>query len=228
MSLYRLCKRPISRCNGQPTTGAFAYRAGEKLEYDGNIYDYTWRQDIIYTEIILPESAPREYVDRQTLWSAAEKAEDSSRRWKTARTAHEIIIALPRVLTFDTSIIMVKELIDTCFIPLGMCADFAVHRGDKKYEIYNETDHKGVFPHNPHGHITLPTRYVEPNGFSNNKAREWDSWGNPAILIQWRKEWQDIQNRMFERKGINTRVSHEKQHIGHEHSEKQHNHDRDR
>jgi hypothetical protein len=51
-----------------------AYRAGVELE-DGAeiIHDYTQKGGVIYKEIILPEGAPEEYRDRQTLWNRIDR-----------------------------------------------------------------------------------------------------------------------------------------------------------
>jgi hypothetical protein len=217
MSFYRLCESHISR--PRSAVEAAAYRSGKLLEHDGKPYDYSWRNDIVHTEIVLPERAPPELSDRQTLWNVAEKAEDRSTRRKTARLAHEVLISFPRVLSPHSWVIMARELIAKCFESQGMIADLAIHRGDRKDEEHPEADHKDVSPHNPHGHIMLTTRHIEREGFSRHKAREWESWGKPELLVSWRKEWADIQNRMFERKGLPYRVSHEKGGISREDNE---------
>jgi hypothetical protein len=201
MSIYRLCESHI--CRPQSALNAAAYRSGECLEYAGKIFDYTWRNDVICAEIMLPADAPQEFLDRQTLWSAAEKAEDASTRRKTARTAHEILISLPGELTFDTSIIIAKEFIKNCFVSKGMCADFAVHDGNGKERDSHDTEMSEIAPHNPHCHIMLTTRHVSSEGFSKYKAREWESWNNSTLLLQWREEWREILNRTLERKGFN-------------------------
>jgi hypothetical protein len=103
---------------------------------------------------------------------------------------------------------MVKEFINTCFIPLGMCVDFAVHRGDDKNEDRVEGEHGSISPHNPHAHILLTTRKIDSTGFSKLKAREWESWNNPELLKSWREAWANIQNKMFQRKGLKLEVSH--------------------
>jgi len=105
---------------------------------------------------------------------------------------------------------MARELIYKCFVSKGMCVDFNVHRGDRKDMGHVEADHKDILPHNPHGHIMLSTRHVGTDGFSKHKAREWESWGNPTLLVSWREEWANIQNKMFEQKGLEVRVSHER------------------
>jgi hypothetical protein len=113
-------------------------------------------------------------------------------------------------------IIMVKDFINKCFVSQGMVADFAIHRGDSKDMNHPEADHKDFPPHNPHTHIMLTTRHVDCEGFGKLKAREWESYGNSTLLISWRKEWEIVQNQMFERKGIDIRVSHEKRNRSHE------------
>jgi hypothetical protein len=180
------------------------------LEHDGKPYDFSWRRDIIHSEIFLPENAPPEFKDNQILWSAAEYVEDNSTRRKTARTAHELILAFPRELKFDTSIGMAREFIIKCLVSQGMCVDFNVHCGDSKDKDSVEADHKKIPPHNPHCHIQTTTRHVSRDGFGKLKAREWESYGNSALLVKWRKEWADIQNKMFQLKGIPARVSHER------------------
>lgn len=213
MSIYRLSESHIRRPHS--ALGAAAYRSGECLEYAGESFDYTWRKDVICTGIMLPIDAPQEFSDRQTLWCAAEKAEDFSTRRKTARIAHEVLISLPRELTFDTSITMAKEFMRNCFVSKGMCVDFAVHDGNGKKDGQRNTDLTEMSFHNPHCHIMLTTRHVSSEGFSKNKAREWESWNNPTLLLQWREEWRDILNRTLERKGFN-RVPHQKREINRE------------
>ncbi|GHV06520.1 hypothetical protein FACS1894217_05360 [Clostridia bacterium] len=53
------------------SVAAAAYRSGDKLtnEYDGMQFSYSDKKRIVHTEILLPEHAPREYLDRSTLWN---------------------------------------------------------------------------------------------------------------------------------------------------------------
>jgi len=54
------------------SVNASAYRSGEKL----GEYDYTRKQGVVHTEILLPENAPREFEDRATLWNAVQSMND--------------------------------------------------------------------------------------------------------------------------------------------------------
>ena len=77
MAIYHFHVTQISRGKGQTAVSAAAYRAGEKLHdnYYGEEPDYTKKGGVLYTEIILPEHAPKDYADRETLWNAVELAE---------------------------------------------------------------------------------------------------------------------------------------------------------
>lgn len=59
---------------------------------------------------------------------------------------------------------------------------------------------------NPHVHIIVPTRTIGSEGFSKKKDREHDKRKYVDI---WRKQWAIIQNRAYERNGLDIRVSHE-------------------
>ncbi len=54
--------------------------------------------------------------------------------------------------------------------------------------------------------MIIPTRTLTPNGFSSVKCRELD---RKSLLLDWRKKWADVQNRAYERNGLEMRVSHD-------------------
>ena len=64
-----------TRSKSPPTTASAAYQSGERLydERTNRTKDYNDKRGVIYTEIMLPDNAPREYADRNTLWNAVEK-----------------------------------------------------------------------------------------------------------------------------------------------------------
>ena len=77
MPLFHFHVAQIRRSKGQSVVACVAYRAGEKLhsEYYGEDSDYTRKDGVVCSEILLPSHAPAEYADRETLWNAVEKAE---------------------------------------------------------------------------------------------------------------------------------------------------------
>lgn len=188
MALYHLSVKYISRGKGRTAIAAAAYRSGEKLydHYYGETHDFTEKRGIVYTEILLPENAPSEFRDRETLWNAVEKAE----KRRDARLAREVEIALPKELTLAEQIELARCYVIDNFISQGMCADIAIH--DKGNG-------------NPHAHILLTTRFVDKTGFIG-KNRDWNRRENVTL---WRRQWANIQNREYEHKGLKMRVSHE-------------------
>ena len=69
--LYHFHVTQVRRSAGSSVIASAAYRAGEKLysERYGETRDYTRKSGVIFTEIILPDNAPKEYKDRATLWN---------------------------------------------------------------------------------------------------------------------------------------------------------------
>lgn len=187
MAIYHCSVSMISRSSGRSSVGAVAYRSGEKLynDYDGLTHDYSKKRGIEYSEIMLPENAPEEYLDRETLWNAVEKSEKRI----NSQTAREIEVALPNELDRKSQIEILREYIQENFTSRGMCADFSIHdKGDG----------------NPHAHIMLTTREVCREGFTT-KNRDWN---NKIHIENWRKNWAQSCNRQFEKFNIEERIDH--------------------
>lgn len=207
MASYHLSTGIISRGDGGSVTAADAYISGEKLRdnYDGKIHDRSYRQDVAYKEILLPPTAPREFLDRQTMLDTL----NISERRRDSQMARTVKIALPKELSLEEQIALTKEFVFGNFINLGMCADIAVHEGalDKSRKppsieaVYERKD-------NPHAHIIIPFRTVGDNGFHQTKTQN-RYLNSPHYLILWRKDWARLQNREFERLGLDVRVTHE-------------------
>src|SRR5437868_11549864 len=94
---YHLSVKPVKRSEGRSVTAAAAYRAADRIrdQQTGQVFDYTRKRGVEYTEIVLPTEAVRRDIqwarDRTTLWNAAEGAE----RRKDARVGREFEVALP-------------------------------------------------------------------------------------------------------------------------------------
>ena len=220
MALFHLNVTQIKRSKGQSAIAAAAYRAGEKLysEYYGETSDYTNKHGVICSEILLPDHAPREYADRQTLWNAVEKAE----RGKNAQLAYSFDIALQNEFSLDENITLARQFLLEHFVSRGMVVDFAIHVPD--------TEPGGIS--NPHFHVLAPIRPIEQNGKWGMKQRrvyELDEdgnrlldtdgnyvfnavpttdWGSPETLEYWREQWAAMCNGKFEEKGLPERIDH--------------------
>ena len=102
-------KRKKLRGKGKSVVAASAYRSGEKIknEYDGAVHDFTRKDGIAHTEILLPQNAPQEFSDRGILWNSVEKIEKS----KNSQLAREIEIALPKELDREKQIALVRNYV---------------------------------------------------------------------------------------------------------------------
>lgn len=155
MAIFHLSVKIISRSKGQSAVASAAYRSGDKLHDDryDEIQDYSKKRFIEHSEIQLPQNAPADYSNRQTLWNAVEKAE----RAKNAQLAREIEVALPKEISKERQIKLVHEYVQKTFVDQGMIADWSIHnpQPDKK-----DPDR----PANPHAHIMLTLRSLRSNG----------------------------------------------------------------
>ena len=123
--------------------------------------------------------------DRARLWNEVELIELR----KDSQTAREIDLALPKELARERQIELIRNFATSAFVVRGMVADVAMHdKGDG----------------NPHAHIMLTMRTIEPDGFGK-KAVEWN---DRSLLGSWRKEWQDEANRALEHNGHEARIDH--------------------
>ncbi|MBQ9212034.1 MAG: MobA/MobL family protein, partial [Clostridia bacterium] len=192
---------------------AAAYQSGDKLYSE---YEHEWKsgdhlERIVHKEILLPTNAPEKYRDRATLWNAVDASETKS----TAQTARRIILALPKELTREQNIELIRNYCQTSFVDRGMIADFAVH-----------DDEEG----NPHAHVLLTMRSLNAHGEWNPKTRtefvldengeriqtangkykrrcvSWDGWNDRGNCEIWRHEWEVMQNAALEKAGRTERV----------------------
>src|SRR3546814_14626264 len=74
MASFHLAGKAIGRSAGRSATAAAAYRAGVEItdERTGLVHDYTRKQGVEHSDLMLPTDAPEWAADRERLWNAAE------------------------------------------------------------------------------------------------------------------------------------------------------------
>lgn len=199
MAIYYLDAKVISRSTGRSAVAAAAYRSGEILfdERYEKEHDYSKKQNIVYTEILLPEGAPLGLKDRERLWNEVERCE----KRKDAQLARELVIALPKELTLQQNIELIKEYIQSDFVDKGMIADICVHN-DKAIDGEPQ----------PHAHVLLTMREMNLEKGEEGrevcfgkKIREWNLKEN---LLLWRESWAEVANRHLALNGHDRRIDH--------------------
>ena len=203
------------RSEGKSAVAGAAYQSGENLfsEYDQKHKNYTRKEGVVYTEIMLPANAPPEYADRETLWNSAENCE---KQWNS-QLARRFVLALPREVPMEMYPQMIRDYCEEYFVSKGMCCDFAIH---------------DPYPpgHNPHCHVMLTLRAIDENGKWLPKSRKvydldengerikltsgnWKShkentvdWNEQYHGEEWRHGWEVVQNHYLELAGSPERV----------------------
>ena len=204
----------ISRGKGQSCMASCAYYAGEKKYSE---YECCWKYPhssparVKWVEVMLPPNAPRAYADPQTLWNAVDAAETSV----NAQTARSMLFALPRELTDEQNLALVRDFCQKEFVDKGMVCNFFYHdKGDG----------------NPHVHIMLTLRAMDENGKwlpksknvyaldeNGNRIRtpngSWKrikvdtvDWNERKYGEIWRQDWAAAQNAALEAAGRMERV----------------------
>ncbi len=227
----KILKRSLGRAakpggaTRRSVVAAAAYRSGERL-YDqsqGRWFEY--ENVVVHKEILAPPHTPAWVFDRQTLWNVVERSE----KRKDAQLAREVELTLPRELTHEQNVALVRSFVQEKFVKEGMVADIGIHRppaADGKEQ--------------PHAHVLLTMRRLDSQtetGFSSVKERDWNEREDVAQVVAearkvfndtgaphhkaaleaaealrnvsiWRREWQDAANRALADAGSTARIDH--------------------
>ena len=137
------------KSSGRSAVAAAAYRAGEKLHDEESGKDWKYKkEEAIYSKITLPQNAPAEFADRETLWNSVQKVEKNA----DSRLARELVIAFPNELSQEQAKQVIEDF-SQFLAEKGMCVDAALHWKNE----------------NHHAHLMLTTRKIDKNG-------QWAEW----------------------------------------------------
>src|SRR3546814_5163700 len=102
MAIYHFSAKVISRAVGSSAVAAAAYRSADRLHDErlGRSHDFSNKAGVVHSEVLLPDGAPEEWRDRETLWNDVEAAEIR----KDAQLAREVEFAIPRAMTEEQGI----------------------------------------------------------------------------------------------------------------------------
>ena len=208
----------ISRGKGKSAVASAAYISCEKLtnEWDGVTHDYHNKKGLEDKEIFLPENAPKEFLDRSTLWNSVELNEKAI----NAQLARNFIIALPKELNLEENKELIREFIQKNFVSKGMIADLAIHQG-------NDEGNGNI-----HAHIMTTVRPLNQDGTWGAKSKkeylldkqgnkilgkngkpktrkiDLTDWNNKENAEKWREHFATFCNQYLEKAGEQKRVDH--------------------
>lgn len=194
----------VSRTTGRSAVAAAAYRAAKTLtnERDGLVHDYSRREGVGHSEVLLPEGVVVEWArDRSALWNAAERIENR----KDARVAREFVIALPHELSEEGRVSLTRAFAQDLANRYGAGVDFAIHAPGVQGDVRNH-----------HAHVLMTTRQVTGEGLgakTNIELANKDLLpkGLPPTqmqLVDIRRSWEGMANGYLAREGLDIRIDH--------------------
>ena len=124
----------------------------------------------------------------QRLWNDIERVETTTNKFPTrAMLAWEITIAMPRALSRDAQIDLVRGYIREAYTSRGAVVDWVLHdKGDG----------------NPHVHLMVPTRFLDVDAWGGKDRR----LTRGKAITEVRRTWERHANLMLEREGLRERV----------------------
>lgn len=204
MAIYTIQIKTVSRSSGHSATAKIAYNCRDKITdlRTGEIHKYNSAKmsaDLVYSEITY-KGLTLNKKERSEIWNNAELAENR----KDSRTAREYVVALPKELSTEQNIELVREFAKELTTKYNNVADWAIH---------NEKDGNG----NIHAHILTTTREFNPESkqLGERTAIEWNNTkcqkNNVPVtqeqIKEIRKDWEIIQNKHLSMAGLDLAVS---------------------
>ncbi|MFD2237163.1 Ti-type conjugative transfer relaxase TraA [Aureimonas populi] len=191
MAIYHLHVKVIGRKAGSSAVASAAYRSASRMrdERIDRVQDFSNKRGVVHSEVLLPESAPEQWSDRERLWNDVEAFEVR----KDAQLAREVEFAIPREMTQAQGIELARDFAQGEFVDQGMIADLNVH-----WDIGEDGSPK------PHAHVMLTMREVDEDGFGK-KVRDWNA---TQMIERWRERWAEHVNERLAELDIDARIDH--------------------
>lgn len=204
----------MTRGQGRNVVAAAAYRHRTSMYNRRDGSDFKFRADhhLVHAEMALPEQLPS-WVSAlspvparasEEIWNRVEESE----KRVDGQLAREFVVALPKELSQEQNIALMRDYVKSAFTDRGMIADWVYHDNDG----------------NPHVHVMTTLRPLSEDGFGAKKVavlndagevvRDGDkirytNWGGGVDdLKEWRTLWADTANRHLIEAGISVRIDH--------------------
>lgn len=180
---------------GRTACGSAAYRSCTKIvDNDGNVHDYDRKTGHVAGGIELPQGAPEELRDPQTLWQRHELKDVR----KDAQLFREIDLAFPNEFSYSSCERLLRTLC-TKLTGRGMCVQWDIH------DVTNKEGQRNL-----HAHLMVTMRELLPDGTFGNKNRAWNKFnGGLNIAEILRPEAARLMNEELQRIGSAEHVEYE-------------------
>lgn len=134
MAFLFLRAKMIKASSGKSAVAAAAYQSAQQLRDEklGMTFQYRHKEEVVFSEVLLPDCAPAAYENRETLWNAVEAKENKA----NSQYARQFVIALPKEWTQEESIARTRAFIQENFVSEGMAVDWAFHRKEGNPHVH--------------------------------------------------------------------------------------------
>ena len=217
MAIYHFTTGIIKAGKGKCAVASAAYISGSRLHDErlGRTFSYTRKEEVIYTNLMLPENAPAHLSNRAALWNEVERVQNRS----NSRYARQFEMALPIELSIQEQIELAESFIRNNFTDAGMAADFAIHNKKGNPHLHVMCTVRGFKPDGSWANMEKKVFALDQNGeripeidpkTGKQKVRirkgkgeekiwkrvtvESNSWNSREQLMQWRKNWAEACN----------------------------------
>jgi uncharacterized protein YggU (UPF0235/DUF167 family) len=181
VAIFHLRITPMSRAKGANALQAAARYAATVLvdHRTGEKYDFSADPGVVHQEIIGPGNADCFWQDRQSLWTAAERAEER----KDARVAREYEIALPHELSATERIELARRW-----------GKFVVERYRNVVDLTVRAPPPNGDPRNHYAKLLATTRQVSAMAFGGKTGIELPSGeqSGPKELRLLHRQWKQF------------------------------------
>lgn len=212
MAIYHFYTSIIKASKGKCAVASAAYISAESL-YDerlGKTFSYTRKEEVVFSEILLPKNAPEHLYDRATLWNEVERVQNKV----NSRYARQFDMALPIELDIAQNIELSRKFIQENFVDKGMVVDWALHYKDGNPHIHAMCTFRGFNKNGTWASMEKKEYARDENGDKipdidpkTGKQRvrvrkgkgmeklwkrvtvEANTWNSRAQLYEWRKNW---------------------------------------
>lgn len=155
MAIMYLRTSILKAGSGKSAIASAAYQSAsvlhdEKLDMT---FQYRNKEEVVFSEILLPTNAPSEYADRETLWNAVEAKENKA----NSRLSRKFVFAIPKEWDVQQAIQWSREFLQRELVDKGMVVDWAYHNK----------------PDNPHVHVMATVRgFTEKGSWAQMEKKE--------------------------------------------------------
>ena len=125
MAFFYLRTSLIRAKNGKSAVASAAYMSASTMHSNrlGRTFQYNNKEEVIFSEVLLPENAPAEFKNPEVLWNAVEAKENKV----NSRYARQYIIALPKEWGRAECIEHTREFIQKALVDKGIAVQWAFH-----------------------------------------------------------------------------------------------------